>query len=153
MNPIIKTALLMFFFTLCASAMVVTYQKSTRTPAPLPHELYTVVNQQLASFRADDFPGAYRYAASGVQQKFTLPQFENMMRRDYSDITRTQRVEFGFMKVQGATAVVQVFFTAESGSVRSFLFSMIAEGKSWKINGMQELRAFRNHEYLNGTSV
>ena len=60
-----------------------------------------------------------RQAASGVQQKFTLPQFEAMIRPDYSEMTSAQRIEFGLVKVSGSAAVVQVFFCGAGGSVRS----------------------------------
>ena len=98
-----------------------------------------VVEKQLAAFRLADYSSAYRQAASGVQQKFTLPQFEAMIRRDYGDMTNAQRIEFGFVKVSGSAAVVQVFFCGASGTVRAFLYSLIAEGDSWKINGVKEM--------------
>ena len=135
----IKASLLFFFLSLCASAMLVTHHLRSLTPSPAPHELFTVVEKQLAAFRLADYSSAYRQAASGVQQKFTLPQFEAMIRRDYGDMTNAQRIEFGFVKVSGSAAVVQVFFCGVGGTVRAFLYSLIAEGDSWKINGVKEM--------------
>ena len=135
----IKASLLFFFLSLCASAMLVTHHLRSLTPSPAPHELFTVVEKQLAAFRLADYSSAYRQAASGVQQKFTLPQFEAMIRRDYGDMTNAQRIEFGFVKVSGSAAVVQVLFCGASGTVRAFLYSLIAEGDSWKINGVKEM--------------
>jgi hypothetical protein len=91
----------------------------------------------VAAFRAADYSSAYRQAASGVQRKFSAPQYEAMIRRDYADIIGAERIEFGFVKVNGSAAVVQVFFPQRTGAVRSFLYSLIAEGDSWKINGVQ----------------
>jgi hypothetical protein len=110
-------------------------------PPPAPHELFAVVEKQLAAFRAADYSSAYRQAASGVQQKFTVPQYEAMIRRDYGEISGAQRIEFGFARVSGPTAVVQVFVREANGSVRAFLYSLIAEGDSWKINGVQPQRS------------
>lgn len=141
MTRMIKASLLFFFFSLCASAVVVTYQMRLHIPPPAPHELFAVVEKQLAAFRAADYSSAYRQAASGVQQKFTAPQYEAMIRRDYGDISGAQRIEFGFAKVSCATAVVQVFVREANGSVRAFLYSLIAEGDSWKINGVQPQRS------------
>jgi Domain of unknown function (DUF4864) len=141
MTRTIKASLLFFFLSLCASAMLVTHHLRSLTPPPAPHELFAVVEQQLAAFRAADYSSAYRYAASGVQQKFTVPQFEAMIRRDYGDMTNAQRIEFGLVKVIGSAAVVQVFFVAENGSARSFLYSLITEGDSWKINGVQPMQS------------
>ncbi|MEY2497780.1 MAG: hypothetical protein QOD12_1336 [Verrucomicrobiota bacterium] len=137
MTRTIKAALLFFFFSLCASAIVVTHHVRSQVPPPAPHELFAVVEKQLAALRAADYSSAYQHAASGVQQKFTMPQFEAMIRREYGEMTGAQRIEFGFVKVNGPAAVVQVFFCGADGAVRSFLYSLIAEGDSWKINGIQ----------------
>jgi hypothetical protein len=137
MTRTIKASLLFFFLSLCASAMFVTHQIRSQAPPPAPHELFAVVERQLAAFRVADYSSAYRQAASGVQQKFTMPQFEAIIRRDYGEMTNAQRIEFGFVKINGSAAVVQVFFCGANGSVRSFLYSMIAEGDAWKINGVQ----------------
>ena len=141
MTRTIKAALLFFLFTLCASAIVVTHRVRLQAPPPAPHQLFAVVERQLAAFRAADYSSAYRQTASGVQQSFTAPQYEAMIRRDYGDITDTQRIEFGFVKVSGSAALVQVFVREANGSFRAFLYSLIAEGDSWKINGVQPMRS------------
>jgi hypothetical protein len=140
MTRTIKAALLFFFFSLCASAIVVTHHVRSQVPPPAAHELFAVVEKQLAALRVADYSSAYQHAASGVQEKFTVPQFEAMIRREYGDMTGPHRVEFGFVKVNGSVAVVQVFFRGADGSIRSFLFSLIAEGGSWKINGVQPMQ-------------
>jgi hypothetical protein len=137
----IKAALLFFFFSLCASAIVATHRVRLQVPPPAPHQLFAVVERQIEAYRAADYSSAYRQAASGVQQTFTAPQYEAMIRRDYGDMTGGQRIEFGFQKVNGATAVVQVFVREANGSVRALLYSLIAEGDSWKINGVQPQRS------------
>lgn len=139
MTRTIKASLLLFLFALCAAAIVATHRVRLKAPPPAPHQLFAVVERQLAAFRAADYSSAYRQAASGVQQKFTPPQYEAMIRREYGDLSEGQRIEFGFVKVNGAAALLQVFFQASNGSVRSLLFSLIAEGDSWKINGVQPM--------------
>lgn len=146
-----KASLLLFFFSLCAAAIYVTLRPATEVKPPVPRELYSVVNEQLAAFRAEDFPGAYRCSASAVQQKFTLRQFEAMIRHDYSQMANARRVEFGTIDVHGSTAFVQVFFFAWDGSARSFLYSFAAEKGIWKIDGAQEVRVFSPRENLAGT--
>lgn len=141
MTRTIKASLLFFFFSLCAAAIIVTYRVRLQVPAPAPHQLFAVVEQQLAAFRVADYSSAYRQAASGVQQKFTAPQYEAIIRRDFADMFGAQHIEFGLVKVNGSAAVVQVFFRGADGSVRSFLYSLIAEGGSWKINGVQPMRS------------
>ena len=140
MTRTIKASLLLFFFALCASAIVVTHRVRLQVPPPAPHQLFAVVERQLAAFRAADYASAYRHAASGVQQKFTVPQYEAMIRRDYGDLSGAQRIEFGFVKVRGPTAVVQVYFCGAKGYMRSFLYTFVAEGDSWKIDGVQPMQ-------------
>jgi len=141
MTRTIKASLLFFFFSLCASAIFVTHHVRSQVPPPAPHELFSVVENQLAAFRVADYSSAYRHAASEVQQKFTIPQFEAMIRRDYGDMTNAHRIEFGFVKINGSAAVVQVFFSDPNGFSRSFLYSLIAEGDSWKISGVQPMQS------------
>ena len=140
MTRTVKASLLFFFLSLCGVAIFVTDHVRRPVPTPAPHELFAVVEKQVAAFRVADYSSAYRHAASGMQQKFTMPEFEAMIRRDYGDMTNAQRIEFGFVKVIGSSAVVQVFFVGENGSTRSFLYSLIAEGDSWKINGVQQMQ-------------
>jgi hypothetical protein len=153
MNRFAKASLLLFFFSLCGAAFFITSRVREHAPAPAPHDLFAVVNDQLAAFRAADFPGAYRRAATGVQQKFTLPQFEAMVRRDYAEMANAHRVEFGFVKVEGGTAVVQVFFFTGDGDVRVFLYSLISEGGGWKIGGVEEMNHPQPIQQLTGTHV
>ena len=140
MTRTIKASLLVFLFSLCAMALVVTHRVRSQVSPPAPRQLFALVEQQLAAFRAADYSSAYRQAASGVQQKFTAPQYEAMIRRDYGDLSGAQRIEFGYMKVSGATAVVQVYFCGANGYLRSFLYSFVAEDDSWKINGVQPMQ-------------
>jgi hypothetical protein len=137
MPRIVKASLLFFFLSLCASAVVVTHRVRSQGAPPTPHELFSIVEQQLAAFRSEDYLSAYRHAASGVQQKFTIPQFESMVRRDYGDMTISHRVEFGLVQANGSAALVQVFLCGPNGSRRSFVYSLVAEGHSWRINGVQ----------------
>ena len=153
MSRFAKASLLLFFFSLCAAAFFIADRLRERTPAPAPHELFAVVNQQLAAFRADDFPSAYHQASSGVQQKFTLPQFEAMVRHDYGEMANAQRVEFGPVRVDGATALMQVYFVGRDGSVRVFLYSLLAEAGGWRIGGVEELDRYWPRQGSAGTQV
>lgn len=151
MNRLAKASLLSFFFALWGAAFVVSYHSRQRLPAPAPRELFAIVNEQLSAFRSSDYPSAYRYAATGVQQKFTLPQFEKMVRQRYGEMVRARRVEFGSVKVDGATALVEVFFISDAGYVRGFVYNLISEGNGWKIDGVDELNAYRSRPALTGT--
>jgi len=153
MSRIAKATLLMFFFSLCGAAFVITHRVRERTPVPAPHDLFAVVNNQLAAFRADDFRSAYLQASTGVQQKFTLPQFEAMVRREYAEMADATRVEFGSVNLEDGTAKVQVFIAGRDGSVRVFLYSLISEQGGWKIGGVEELNRYWPRQPLAGMHV
>ena len=136
MNALAKTGFLVFFVSLCATAGFFSHDFRQRmVPAPAPRELYSIVNNQLAAFRADDFPRAYQHAAANVHQKFSLAQFETLIRNDYATMTHAERVEFGMVRVEDETAVVPVLFCSADGTIRSFLYSLVAEDHTWKIDG------------------
>ncbi len=139
MSRFLKISCLFFFVALCGVAIYATHLVRQRTLAPPASELFAVVNRQLSAFRAADFPGAYRQAAAGLQQQFSLSQFELMVRRDYTSMIEPQRVEFGAVQVEGSAALLQVFLTASDGSMRGFLYSFTAEADGWKISGVQPL--------------
>jgi hypothetical protein len=63
MSRFTKAWLLLFFFSLCGAAILIAHRVEERRPAPAPHDLFAIVNEQLAAFRASDFPGAYHTAA------------------------------------------------------------------------------------------
>ncbi len=148
-----KMSLMVFLFSLCVSAALLTHRMGEPTPAPQPRDLYSVVTKQLAAFRAADFSSAYHYAASDVQQKFSPPQFERMVRSQHIEMTRNARVEFGLVKIAGATATAQVFLVRDDGSARALLYSFVAEDGAWKINGVEATSALQRRTQLAGLHV
>jgi hypothetical protein len=147
MTRIAKSFLVLFFFSLCAAAIIVTPQFVNQTSAPAPRELYSVVNNQLTAFRAADFSSAYRNASTRVRQKFSLPQFERMIRRNYEEMmTETQHVEFGLVQAKGESAILQVFFFADDGEARAFLYTFVVENGVWKIEGVEPMPILRSRQ-------
>jgi hypothetical protein len=153
MNRFTKATLLLCFFLICAGAFLVSHRVRQTQPPPAPQELFAIVNSHVTALRADDFRSAYRYAASGVQQKFTLPQFEKMARRNYSAMSGAQRVEFGSVWSEGGAAVVQVFVLGSDNLVRVWRFALTHEPYGWRISGVEELDTIRADEQLHGVSV
>ncbi len=88
-----------------------------------------------------------------MQEKFTLPQFAAMVRRNYAEMTNAARVEFGAVTVEGGSALVQVFFFAQDGSARVFFYSLISEDEKWKIGGVEETDRLPPGPRLRGSHV
>lgn len=146
-----KAAVLFLLLLICGAGFVVTQRLRDQLPPPAPRELFAIVNQQLSAVRSSDFRSAYRYAAAGVQQRFTLPQFERMIRRRYPEMLRGSRVEYGQVVIRGSSAAVQVFVLAVDGSLRSFIFSLTREEDSWKVDGLEESAGDRALDHFGGT--
>lgn len=147
MTHIVRSFLLLVAFSLCTAAIIVTPRVVRQIPAPAPRELYSVVNNQLIAFRAADFSRAYRNASARVQQRFSLPQFERMIRRNYAEMmTETRHVEFGILEAQGDSAILQVFFFAHNGEARAFLYSFVIEDGVWKIEGVEPMPILRSRQ-------
>ncbi len=151
MSQSTKAALLFALLLICGAGFVLTQQSRDRLPPPAPRDLFAAVNQQLAALRASDFQTAYRHAATGVQQRFTLPQFEKLVRRSFPEVAEARRVEFGAVHVQGGSALVEVFFFSATGSVRAFLYSLPNEGDAWKIDSVEEVTRSQRGDRLTGT--
>ncbi len=146
-----KAALLSLLLFICGAGFVVTQKLREHVLPPAPRELFAIVNEQLAALQAADYLSAYRHAATGVQQRFTVPQFEKMMRQRYPEMARHYRVEYGEVKVHGTSAAVQVYLLAGDGSFRSFLYSLTHEEGRWKFDNVEEVRAPRVLDRLAGS--
>lgn len=132
-----KITLLLFFFTVCGSAALVSFHVHRARPETVvrPADLYAVVNTQLVELRADNFSRAYQHASTNLQQRFNVDQFADMVRSDYDRAIHAQRVEFGFVERRGRRAVIQVFFIDSEGHVTPCIYSLVSEGEGWKIDG------------------
>ena len=150
MNPRGKIISLLFFFAFCVTGALLTWHWQLRAERVTPAELYSIVNSQLAAFRADDFPRAYLVASSGVQQKFNVQQFAEMVHADYAGIVLARRVEFGFVEMHGRRAVVQVFFVDQSGQITPCIYTLVSEGETWKIDSARLLRRWPAGARLGG---
>ena len=128
----------------------------TATPAPsstpaaptfnhssdaLKKELSTVIEAQLAAFRADDYPKAYTFAAAEIKGIFPASDFEKMVRTNYPVIAKSTSTEYGVAFDTGDEAVVNVRIeNAEKKSVE-YQYLLKKEADGWKISGVTEAKA------------
>jgi hypothetical protein len=108
---------------------------------PLGLLIQGVIQQQLKAFNADDYPSAYQYASKHIQSKFTLDEFEAMVRTGYPQIAKSIRTVFGGISysTDRLHATVQVDVTgADRVTVRA-QYRMVLEKGNWKIDGVMLL--------------
>lgn len=145
-----KMTLVLFFFSVCATAAAVHYWDSLRTERLKPVALFDVVRQQLDACRRDDFSSAYQQASMTVQQRFPLERFAEMIRNDNARLVKTGRVEFGPWQRRGNRAVVEVLFIGRDGGVTPCLYSLIREGQTWKIESTRWVKPWKAGQQLRG---
>lgn len=106
----------------------------------MEQELTNVITAQLADFRKDDYPDAYKYAAAGIKAQLPLPSFEKMVRQGFPFIAQSTSAQFGVIVDNGDQAVVNVTIIGATGQSRHYQYIMLREGGTWRIGGVAETR-------------
>ncbi|HEY0370079.1 MAG TPA: DUF4864 domain-containing protein, partial [Chthoniobacterales bacterium] len=68
---------------------------------------------------------------------------EKMVRAEYPEMMRGSRVEYGEATIAGHSASVQVYVFGASDSVRVFVYHLAREADAWKIDSVDEVKAYR----------
>jgi len=151
MNQRGKITLLLFVFSICATAVLVRYWVRTGSSASLsPTELFDAVESQLEAVRSRDFARAYNQSSSSFQQHWTLEQFSGMARARNLRLRDARQVEFGPWERQGRRAIVQVFFVNGDGDVYPCLYLLVSEGDQWKVDGTRWVRGWPSGQRMRG---
>jgi len=145
-----KLCLLGAVFAICGAAALFQSVLERRTQATPPAELYQVISQQLAAFRADDYPGAYRTVSMGFQEKFNLEAFADLARTDYPALLHATRVEFGRTEFHGRAAGLSAYFVMPEGDVIPCVYHLVREGDAWKIDSVRVLPRWPANRRLGG---
>jgi hypothetical protein len=131
----IKLAIVLASFGLCVIAAFVQRALELRRIQAKPAELYEVVSRQVNAFRDADYSRAYQQVSMHLQERFNVEAFGDYARREYPEISRADRVEFGPVRFGGRHAFVQVYLFTSSGEVVPCIYSLIYEDHGWKIDG------------------
>ena len=99
---------------------------------------------------AIDLAGAYQYAA---QQNLSFSDIETIIRRDPATKSQHGRIEFGSVKMERGTALVQVLFVEADGRVQPFLFKLVSEKNAWKVASAQRMWFVPRSHLLRGVRV
>jgi hypothetical protein len=102
----------------------------------LERELTGVIESQLAAFRTNDFPDAFKYADSTVKAQMTVKAFEKMVKTGYPGIARSRTVSYGMILDNGELAVVNAAITGPSGRLQHYQYLLKREKAGWKISGV-----------------
>jgi hypothetical protein len=100
------------------------------------NELTAVIEEQLAAFRAGDYPRAYTLAAAEIKEMFPLSDFEEMVKTGYPVIAHSKRVVYGLALDGGDEAVITVRVQNAAGESAAYQYHLIKQGGRWKIGGV-----------------
>jgi hypothetical protein len=149
-----KITLLTFFFAVCGTAAVFTARVQTRAVENVkPADLYAVVERQLGDFRGGDFSAAYEYASQGVQERYNIEEFTEMVQNDYPGMTRVSRAEYGIVRTHGERATIQVYLVGEDGGIMPCVYMLVREGESWRIDGARLMQPWPPNMRMEGTML
>jgi hypothetical protein len=95
-----------------------------------------VIRQQLAAFRKNDYPAAYRHAAPEIQDQFPLPLFRQMVKEGYPQIARHREASFGAPRSHGDRVEVPVTVTGEDGVAAEVVYQMRRVDGRWRVAGV-----------------
>jgi hypothetical protein len=145
-----KLFLLGIVFAICGAAALFQGYLDLRWQRTAPAELYDVISQQIAAFRAEDFPGAYRKVSMGFQEKVDIEAFGTLARTEYPALLAASRIEFGQTHFQGRDAVLRAYFIMPDGDVVPCVYHLIREDDAWKIDGVRVLHRWPSNRRLGG---
>jgi len=150
MNPRGKITLLIFFLSVCATALVIHLSRMAPPKSRTPADLFDVVQRQVTAFRTRNIPSAYREVSSSFQQQWSLEDFSGMVRHDTRRVLNAERIEFGPWYRHGRRATVQVFFVQPDGSVLPCIYTLVSEGPGWKIEGARWIKGWPTGQRMRG---
>jgi hypothetical protein len=101
---------------------------------------------------ATDLGGDYQFAADALQ-KPSFKELESLIRHEGTAMAAHARIEFGSVKMEQRTAVVEVLFFAPDGQVRPFLYKLAPENNSWKVVSAQRMWFVPRSHLLRGVRV
>ena len=104
----------------------------------------SVIQDQIAAFRADDGPRAYGHAAPMIRQIFPNPEmFMGMVRKAYQPVYRPQSYSFGKAGFSASGRPIQkVTLVGPDGLTYEAIYTMERQPDgSWQISGCAIVRA------------
>jgi Domain of unknown function (DUF4864) len=150
MSRSFKVFLFTFVLFVGATIAFVTVMRPKRPEAIRPNDLYTVIQQQVAAFRAQDIASAYRQVSTGFQERFNIEAFTDLIHSDYPPLRFADRVEFGAVNWDGKHALVPAYFFMPDNEVVPCFYSLVQEESGWKIDGVHVQKRWRAGRRLGG---
>jgi hypothetical protein len=145
-----KVAAIVILLAICAASAIVQGYRQRQRERIRPTELFNVIWQQVAAFRADDYAGAYRQVSNNFQERFNIDAFTDLIHSDYPPLRLAERVEFGAVRWDGERAIVPAYFFMPDHVVIPCFYSLVEEDGIWKIDAVHVMKKWRPGQRLGG---
>lgn len=104
--------------------------------------IQSVINEQIAAFRANDLDTAFSFASPTLKRLFETPDlFGRMVESGYPMVWRPASVRFSSLEERGGQTVQGVIVTDQDGALHVLEYEMIAGEHGWQINGVRLRRS------------
>ena len=101
-------------------------------------QIQTVIENQIAAFKVDNFAVAFSYASPSIQSMFgTAENFGVMVQRGYPMVWRPAEVQFLDLRKMSGDFWQQVLIRDQAGVRHMVLYRMQKGPDGWRINGVQ----------------
>jgi hypothetical protein len=147
----IKVGIVSMTFGVCAAAVFIRPLPPQRAPEPRPQELFAVVSEELDALRSADYSRAYRQVSLEMQERYNLEAFAEFIRMEQPELALYERVEFGAPRVQGRVIHVPAYIFFPAGEIAALRYTLVREGRSWKIDRAEVERRWGRGHRLGGT--
>jgi hypothetical protein len=98
------------------------------------------------------FGDGYQFAAAKIRPNLSFQELEAIIRRDPTAKSQRDRIEFGSVKMEQASAVAEVMFINNEW-ITPFLYKLQAQRDSWKIMNVQRVWYVPRSHLLRGMKV
>jgi hypothetical protein len=147
----IKIGIVGATFGVCAAAVFIRPLPPRRAPEPRARELYAVVIEELAALREADYSRAYRQVSLDMQERYNVEAFAEVIRTERPELADFEHVEFGALKTQGRTVQVPAYVFFPAGEIAAVRYTLVREGRAWKIDRAEVERRWGRGHRLGGT--
>jgi hypothetical protein len=147
----IKVGIVGMTFGVCTAAVFIRPLPPQRAPEPRPQELFAVVSEELDALRSADYSRAYRQVSLEMQERYNLEAFAEFIRVEQPELALYERVEFGAPRVQGRVVQVPAYVFFPAGEIAALRYTLVREGRRWKIDRAEVERRWGRGHRLGGT--
>jgi hypothetical protein len=147
----IKVGIVGMTFGVCTAAVFIRPPPPHRLPEPRPQELFAVVIEELDALRTADYSRAYRQVSLEMQERYNLEAFAELIRVEQPELALYERVEFGAPRAQGRVVQVPAYVFFPAGEIAALRYTLVREGRKWKIDRAEVERRWGRGHRLGGT--